>query len=858
MPSKCRLNLSRHCRNVVAQGQQQPSVFGVGATFPQSLYTALTGIYSVYDPAWNYGYTGTSSGAGRSALASGGANLTWAGSDTIPSNVTYADPQGRAAQFIPVPSVVSAIAIVYHLNISSLTLTRQNIADIFSGKITSWNDSRLVQNNPGLSAISAPLQTIVRSGSSGTTSNFQYALNRFDPTLNLPPPYIYPISSWGVASTPFFGSTNQMISDAIQVTPNTIGYVDFPDADSTLHSLTSSRNLYAFANIINQNGDVVTPSMQTIMASLSSLNAVNLSTLSHFSADIGSLLQSTYIDSTTQNAYPLMAPSYVFLRQDSQIYNVTEAQMRATLRLIFWMIFGGTESDTKIRQFAFDALKLVTHNGKALYDPVSPCNPYFDSTGAYDSSVTQCICDVGYYNNMKTDCSEPSAAFMLLVNGMHSGNIAIMAFVAITGLINVAILVLLVIWRDNPNIKPISPRCCYVIMFGSLIGQIGSVFYSAEPSPLICSSRIFFPVIAFSSVFSMLLLKSVRIYMIFENRRMRVFKTPDWKLILITMIIVMIQVVICIIWIVAERPVTQVQGSLYALVCVPSTGAIVAPEALLYTINSLILVGCVVLAYLTRKAHQRFQESKSIAFCSYIVLMTLLLCLPIVYVLSNSTDSQALFMIGRIMVSALTIVISSLVPAALFGVRLITTFKNERSDRESQTQRATSRPSQASSVTSQGMAKANVIAYAYDCGVQGIKFGGAWVSSTVVVFPGLDVIDFREPDSDGAIQASFRFSSCDCGICDQSSDPGSEKALARRVRLRRNKATYFLEFGSKDTALTFLVNHAEVKARPSVASAKKGEGFGAAAVAGTAKRGNTVYDLLDKQAGTESTKSAMD
>ncbi|KAI9190761.1 uncharacterized protein BJ171DRAFT_614470 [Polychytrium aggregatum] len=879
---------------------QQPNVIigGIGSNPPSSLFLALSGVYSNYDPGWDYNYTNAGSGAARAALAAGAPNLTWAAIDVIPSNVSYTGPGNTLGHFVPVPVAASCIAIVYHLNVTNLTLTRQNLADIFSGKIAFWNDTRLTQNNPNLTTITARIQTIVNSGTAGLTANFLSALNKFDPTLNLTGTRYYPLPTWGPANTPLYGSSDSILSDGVQVVPFSIGYVDLPYVNATLSGMASSFNLYGIANIINKNGDTVAPSVQTMKASaihsplpvaaLSSPITTNISALRHISNDIGNAIQSSYLDSSVPNAYPLMEPTFFILRQDSQLYGVSAAEIQATLRFLFWIIFGGTQTtlstepiaspstatyfnqynfvhytDPNIRQFAYDAFMLVTQGGQSLYDPTSPCNPYFDSNNIYvsassckhgyciidgpfqSSSIIECICDVGYYNNQQLDCSEPSAPFMIHFNNLDSDNIVMLVLLIVTVLINTGILTLIVLWRKKPDIQAISPNCCYVIMAGALFGQVAALFFSADPSPLVCAGRIFLPVIAFSSVFSMLLMKSIRIYIIFGYKRIRTIKTPDWKLILASAMIVGIEIVVCVAWVAIGSPTAVVEGSFYALVCASAHGSMAAPEILIYVLNGAILIGCVVFAYLTRGAHERFQESRVIGLCSYVVSMTLLLCLPMVYALSEELSSQGLYVVGRIILSCLVIMVSSLIPIILFSTRLFKVLQHKPvgNDSEKQTQRSSPAATNRSSVTSQGMARASIVAYAYDCGLQGLKFGGAWVSSTVLVFTNLDLIEMRESDMDGTIQVSFRFSSCECELCDPESDPDAEKVLARSVRVRRNKVTYTLEFGSKDTAGSFMANYADVKAKAGTA-AVKGVG-GISGLGGAAKRDKTVFGLLE-------------
>ena len=86
-------------------------------------------------------------------------------------------------EILHIPTTLSAVVVTYNLNLSGkiLKLDNKTIADIFSGKITKWNDDRLKKLNP---KINLPNQTIIvvyRADGSGTTSIFTEYLYKSQP-----------------------------------------------------------------------------------------------------------------------------------------------------------------------------------------------------------------------------------------------------------------------------------------------------------------------------------------------------------------------------------------------------------------------------------------------------------------------------------------------------------------------------------------------------------------------------------------------------------------------------------------------------------------------------------------------------
>lgn len=72
-----------------------------------------------------------------------------------------------------IPMVTGPVALAYNLaGVDKLTLTPAVAGDIFSGKITTWNDPKIAAVNPGVELPATAIKVFFRSDESGTTENF--------------------------------------------------------------------------------------------------------------------------------------------------------------------------------------------------------------------------------------------------------------------------------------------------------------------------------------------------------------------------------------------------------------------------------------------------------------------------------------------------------------------------------------------------------------------------------------------------------------------------------------------------------------------------------------------------------------
>ena len=126
------------------------------------------------------------------------------------------------------------IVLAYNLpgNPQSLKLPRDVYPAIFSGKITNWNDPKIVAANPDVKLPDLPITVVRRSDSSGTTFVFTQHLAAISPafkeTVGVGTTVQWPTSDKFVAAP-----KNDGVTATIKQTPGAIGYIEYGYAKLT-------------------------------------------------------------------------------------------------------------------------------------------------------------------------------------------------------------------------------------------------------------------------------------------------------------------------------------------------------------------------------------------------------------------------------------------------------------------------------------------------------------------------------------------------------------------------------------------------------------------------------------------------
>jgi phosphate transport system substrate-binding protein len=223
---------------------------GAGATFPYPIYSkwftdyaAKTGVHINYQPM--------GSGGGIRQLSD--QTVDFGATDAPMTDEEMAKAKGGPIQHIP--TVLGAVCITY--NVPELTqplrLTGDLIADIFAGKIKSWNDSRIAALNPSVQLPNRNLVVVHRAEASGTTYIFSDYLSSVSSSWKASPGKGKELS-W---PTGIGAKGNDGVTGQVKQTPGAIGYVELAYA---------RQNKLPTASVRNAAGQFVQPSIDAVTA----------------------------------------------------------------------------------------------------------------------------------------------------------------------------------------------------------------------------------------------------------------------------------------------------------------------------------------------------------------------------------------------------------------------------------------------------------------------------------------------------------------------------------------------------------------------------------------------------------------
>lgn len=200
---------------------------GAGASSQQAAVEAWVAGFQGTNPDAKIGYDPSGSGAGVSTFLTGA--TAWAGSDASLSadQIEQSKSVCASGTAFDIPVYISPIAVVFNLKGVSdegkhVNMDAETIAKIFDGKITTWNDPAIQDQNPDLELPATPITVVHRSDKSGTTQNF---VSYFIDTV--PDAWPYELSeNWPNEVGQGAKGTSGVIS-TVQQADGTIGYADF-------------------------------------------------------------------------------------------------------------------------------------------------------------------------------------------------------------------------------------------------------------------------------------------------------------------------------------------------------------------------------------------------------------------------------------------------------------------------------------------------------------------------------------------------------------------------------------------------------------------------------------------------------
>ncbi|MGC1594469.1 MAG: phosphate ABC transporter substrate-binding protein PstS [Candidatus Acidiferrales bacterium] len=221
-----------------------------GATFPYPIYSKWFDDYHTAHPNIQINYQSIGSGGGIRQLQAG--TVDFGASDGPMSDEQLAQSKFKILHF---PTVLGADVPSYNIPgvTAELNFTQKELADIFLGKITKWNDPELTKANPGVNLPNADIVVVHRSDGSGTTYIWTDFLSKVSDEWKNKVGKGTSVN-WPVG---LGGKGNEGVSGLVKQTPDAIGYIEL---------VYAAQNNISFGKVQNAAGKFVKADLAGVTA----------------------------------------------------------------------------------------------------------------------------------------------------------------------------------------------------------------------------------------------------------------------------------------------------------------------------------------------------------------------------------------------------------------------------------------------------------------------------------------------------------------------------------------------------------------------------------------------------------------
>jgi phosphate transport system substrate-binding protein len=295
-----------------------------GGTFPKALYLAL---FKQYEQRYavHVKYNGLGSAVGVRRIQTG--TTSCGASDNYMENSQLA--ASKNGEILHIPTAFGAVVAAYNLPDvkEKLKLSGEQLAAIFLGEITYWDDPKLVGDltnpvNPGLVGKHHRIITVYRRDGSGSTYGFTDFLSevstRFKDKVGTGTSVYWPV---GLSA-----NGNDGIAAALATNPYAIGYTELNFAIN---------NKLSYARVQNSNGKYVDPTTASIQAAAAASTAVSSN---------ANDLRLKVINSNGENAYPITTATYLLVYKEQK----EPLQAMTLSRLLWWLIHDGQKAHEEL------------------------------------------------------------------------------------------------------------------------------------------------------------------------------------------------------------------------------------------------------------------------------------------------------------------------------------------------------------------------------------------------------------------------------------------------------------------------------------------------------------------------------
>src|SRR5438309_7836732 len=300
---------------MIGSATAETNLTGAGATFPYPMYSKWFDEYHNQHSDIKINYQSIGSGGGIKPIQAG--TVDFGASDGPMTDEQLTQTPGKV---LHIPTVLGADVPTYNVNgvTGELKFTPDVLADLFLGKIKTWNDPRLAKANPGVKFPDEDIVIVHRSDGSGTTYIWTDYLSKVSSEWKDKVGKGTSVN-WPVG---LGGKGNEGVAGTVKQTEGGLGYVELAYAN---------QNKLSMADLKNRDG-------QWVKASLDSVSAAAAK------AEIPADYRVSITDAPGKDAYPISAFTYLLLYKDQ----ADPAKGQALVHFLWWAIHDGQKMATAL------------------------------------------------------------------------------------------------------------------------------------------------------------------------------------------------------------------------------------------------------------------------------------------------------------------------------------------------------------------------------------------------------------------------------------------------------------------------------------------------------------------------------
>ena len=286
-------------------------ITGAGATFPYPIYSKWAEDYKKVS-GFSMNYQSIGSGGGIKQIQ---AKTVDFGASDMPLTKEQLDKDG----LVQFPAIVGGVVLVVNIDgikPGEMKLTGPVVADIFLGKVKTWNDPAIAALNTGLKLPADPITVVRRSDGSGTTFLFTDYLSKASADWKAK------VGSGTAVAWPegVGGKGNEGVSAYVQRIKGSIGYVEYAYAKKNKMSHTALRN---------KDGNFIQPDDLTFQAATANADWANAP---------GMFLVLT--DQPGKDSYPISGASFILMHKSQD----KPENGSAALKFFDWAFKNGSKA----------------------------------------------------------------------------------------------------------------------------------------------------------------------------------------------------------------------------------------------------------------------------------------------------------------------------------------------------------------------------------------------------------------------------------------------------------------------------------------------------------------------------------